>query len=653
MAADVPFEVVPGITSAIGAPAYAGIPLTQRGVASTLTIVAGSKPPDQEGGLVDWELLAKSRGTLSVLMGWENLPAIVKALIDGGRAEDTPAAVVQWGTWSNQRTVVGSLADIAERARREGLSNPVVVVVGEVVNLRAASQWFDNRPLFGKRVLVTRSRTQSADLVDLLERAGAEPVEVPTIEIQPVEDSCEVDIKLARLTEYDWVVFTSTNSVEQLFARLDALGWDARRLHGSRVAAIGTATASALSEYGIVADLISRESVSQSLIDGLAEQRVAGTEYTSALERRFRPERLRRGSRRAGCGRPGGDAVQDDSPTFGRGRTTSRGAGIGRGCRDIYEFVDGHQPHRPAGRRRDPVRRCKGSLHRACDRGDRPQGRTERRYSRRGLDGGWTRERDSCTLYAGRVTAMSSFPENRMRRLRATSALRRLVQETRLSVSDLIYPIFVSEKSGGPHEIEPMPGTFQHSLDSLVAEVEAVVELGIPAVLLFGIPAHKDELGSQGYAPNGIIQEAIRAIKQAQPELAVIGDVCMCEYTSHGHCGHLNRRTASVDNDRTLELLAETAVSQADAGADMVAPSAMMDGQVGAIRDALDDNDHENVPIMAYSAKYASSFYGPFRTAAESAPQMGDRKGIPDGPAERETRRCARSSRTFSRARTL
>ena len=209
--------------------------------------------------------------------------------------------------------------------------------------------------------------------------------------------------------------------------------------------------------------------------------------------------------------------------------------------------------------------------------------------------------------------------------MRATPALRRLVQETRLSVSDLIYPMFVTEDTSGPQEIKPMPGIFQHTLDSLKAEVEAVAELGIPAVLVFGIPAHKDEVGSEAYAANGIIQEAIRVIKQTQPDLAVIGDVCMCEYTSHGHCGIL-LEDGVVDNDRTLELLAETAVAQADAGVDIVAPSAMMDGQVGSIRDALDDN-HGNVPIMAYSAKYASSFYGPFRTAAESAPQTGDRRG--------------------------
>ena len=292
--ASIPFEVVPGITSAIGAPTYAGIPLTHRGVASSLTIVTGSESPDKEGTLVDWDRLAKSNGTLSLLMSWQNLPAITQALIDGGRAEDTPTAVVQWGTWPNQETVVGQLVSIADSAKRAGLSNPVVVVVGDVVNLRAVSRWFDNRPLFGKRVLVTRSRTQSADLVDRLERAGAEPVEVPTIEIQPVEDTREIDSALARLTDYEWVVFTSTNTVEQLFERLDALGRDARLFHTSRLAAIGTATAAALRERGVIADLVSRESVSQSLIDGLAEQGVAGkTILLPGAE--VRPDRLRRG----------------------------------------------------------------------------------------------------------------------------------------------------------------------------------------------------------------------------------------------------------------------------------------------------------------------------------------------------------------------
>ena len=292
--AGIPFEVVPGITSAIGAPTYAGIPLTHRGVSSSVTIVTGSKSPDQAESAVDWDLLAKSEGTLSLLMGWENLPVIVQALIDGGRAEDTPAAVVQWGTWANQQTVVGTLGSIADTTRDAGLSNPVVVVIGEVVNLREVSRWFDNRPLFGKRILVTRSRTQSADLVELFERVGAEPVEVPTIEIQPVDDKRDIDAELARLAEYEWVVFTSTNTVEQFFRRVDAMGLDARLFHDLRVAAIGKATGTALRERGIVADLVSRESVSQSLIEGLGELGVSG-QHILLPGAAVRPDRLKRG----------------------------------------------------------------------------------------------------------------------------------------------------------------------------------------------------------------------------------------------------------------------------------------------------------------------------------------------------------------------
>ncbi len=206
-----------------------------------------------------------------------------------------------------------------------------------------------------------------------------------------------------------------------------------------------------------------------------------------------------------------------------------------------------------------------------------------------------------------------------------------MVQETRLSVSDFVYPMFVTHGRNVRNEIEPMPGIYQLSLDNLMAEVGEVSELGIPAVLLFGIPAKKDARGTEAYEPGGIIQEAIRVIKQTVPELMVITDVCLCDYTDHGHCGVIS--DGKVDNDATLELLAKAAVAHAEAGADMVAPSAMMDGQVAAIRDALDSGGFEQTPIMAYSAKYASAFYGPFRVAAQSAPQFGDRKGYQMDPA--------------------
>ncbi len=220
---------------------------------------------------------------------------------------------------------------------------------------------------------------------------------------------------------------------------------------------------------------------------------------------------------------------------------------------------------------------------------------------------------------------MSRFPQMRLRRMREAAALRSLAQETRISVSDFIYPIFVTHGRNVQNPIDPMPGMYQLSLDNLISEVGEVDALGIGAVLLFGLPSHKDAEGTEAYHPNGIVQEAIRTIKQTAPDMLVIADVCLDEFTDHGHCGII--RNGTVDNDATLELLAQMAVCQAEAGVDMVAPSAMMDGQVAAIRSALDSADFEHLPIMAYSAKYASSFYGPFRVAADSAPQFGDRRG--------------------------
>lgn len=234
--------------------------------------------------------------------------------------------------------------------------------------------------------------------------------------------------------------------------------------------------------------------------------------------------------------------------------------------------------------------------------------------------------------------AGAGFPAVRLRRLRRTPALRELVRETRLSVKDFIYPLFITEGRGIRQEIESMPGQYRWSLDLLPAEVEAVARLGIRAVLLFGIPDHKDEVGSGAWAEDGIIQRAVRLIKASVPDLTVICDVCLCEYTSHGHCGIV--RDGYVQNDETLDLLARTAVSQAAAGADIVAPSDMMDGRVGAIRRALDEAGFGHVAVMAYSAKYASAFYGPFREAAGSAPQFGDRRAYQmDPPNVREALR--------------
>lgn len=219
---------------------------------------------------------------------------------------------------------------------------------------------------------------------------------------------------------------------------------------------------------------------------------------------------------------------------------------------------------------------------------------------------------------------------NRPRRLRANAAVRAMVRETRMSPSSLIYPLFAIEGENIKNEISSLPGQYHWSPDRICEAIEECLAVGVDKVILFGLPARKDEIGSGGWAENGVVQQAIRAIKAKYPEVYVITDVCMCEYTSHGHCGILCGH--DVDNDKTLEYLCKIALSHAKAGADMVAPSDMMDGRVGAIRETLDDNGFKNVPVMAYSAKYASAFYGPFRDAAGSAPSFGDRKSYQMDP---------------------
>ena len=227
-----------------------------------------------------------------------------------------------------------------------------------------------------------------------------------------------------------------------------------------------------------------------------------------------------------------------------------------------------------------------------------------------------------------------AFPVTRLRRLRRTEPLRDLVRETDLTADHLVQPLFITAGEGIRDPIETMPGMERLSISEAVAEVTEIAAAGVRAVLLFGIPASKDEVGSEAYDDEGVVQMAVRALKEAHPEIVVITDVCLCEYTSHGHCGII--RDGEVDNDLSVELIAKTAISHAAAGADAVAPSDMMDGRVGAIRAQLDDEGHSDVPIVAYSAKYASAFYGPFREAADSTPEFGDRRGYQMNPANAE-----------------
>lgn len=273
-AARIPWEVVPGISSTIAAPAYAGIPVTQRGMSTSVTIVTGSEDPNKPDSNINWDALATITGTLVFVMGWKSMNDIVAALTSRGVPNDRPAALVQWGTTPRQNTVTGPISEIVERGVEAGISAPVALVVGEVTGLREALAWFDNRPLFGKRVIVTRARSQASRLVAQLEDLGAEVLEFPTIEIVPVEDPRPLDEALKNIDKYDWLMFTSSNAVRGLAARMDALGIDSRSLAHLKFGVNGPSTARALGEIGIKPDAIPNEYLASAMIDLLNEREI-------------------------------------------------------------------------------------------------------------------------------------------------------------------------------------------------------------------------------------------------------------------------------------------------------------------------------------------------------------------------------------------
>ena len=313
----IPFDVVPGITSSIAVPAYAGVPVTNRGVAASFTVVTGSEDPTKAKSSLDWPALAKVPGTLVVLMGWRALPAIIEVLTEHGKSPDTPVSVTQWGTLPRQRTVTGTLKDIVQRGNDEGLRSPVVTVIGEVAGLRDQLRWFDTGPLFGTRVLVTRSRQQAGSLSRLLREQGADAVELPTIEITRLEDHGLLDDALTRLAEYGWIIFTSANAVEAVFDRLAAVGRDTRAFGAARVAAIGPATARALRDRGIEADYVPSVFTSEAVADGFRQFDL--NRVRVLLPRAdIAPNALPKGLRAEG-------AVVDDLPAYRSGRPADAG----------------------------------------------------------------------------------------------------------------------------------------------------------------------------------------------------------------------------------------------------------------------------------------------------------------------------------------
>ena len=275
----IPFQIVPGITSAVAVPAYAGIPVTHRGLASSFAVITGHEAPSKGSSNINWEKLATAVDTLVFLMAMKNLPKIVAKLIEHGRSPDTPVAVIKEGTTPEQETVVGRLGDIVAKAEEHHLTPPAVIVVGEVVKLREKLRWFDNRPLFGKRILITRARHQAGALSQLLSERGAKPIEVPAINIQALSDTRKLDQAIANLDQYQWVVFTSVNGVEAFFQRLYNLNLDTRALGNLRIGAIGPATAKTLKEQGIIPDYIPNVYTSEDIVTGLSSWGIAGKRF--------------------------------------------------------------------------------------------------------------------------------------------------------------------------------------------------------------------------------------------------------------------------------------------------------------------------------------------------------------------------------------
>lgn len=291
----VPFEIVPGITSAIAVPAYAGIPLTHRDYTTSVAFITGHERPDKEKSAIPWKELATGPGTLVFLMGVKNLPLICQTLIRNGRPPKTPAAVIRWGTLASQQTIIGTVSDITQRVEDAGLKPPAIIVIGEVVRLREDLNWFEKRPLFGKRIVVTRSRAQASQLVELLEGQGAQVIEYPTIRIQPVDPNPELEKAIKQIESYDWLLFTSVNGVECFFNCLDRMGLDARALCMAKIGAIGPATAGSLLNRGIKADFVPQSYKAEGIIDGLLAMGIKGEKVLvprAAQAREILPEQL-------------------------------------------------------------------------------------------------------------------------------------------------------------------------------------------------------------------------------------------------------------------------------------------------------------------------------------------------------------------------
>ena len=654
-----PFEVVPGILSTIGSPTYAGIPVTYPEAGDTLTLVRGHEGETSLPLKVAWSRLARLKGTIVTHAAGPQLAKVVRALRRHGRPASEPTALVYRGTLPSQHTIQGTLEEIEHLVSRADHHETAVLVVGRVVALRDHLRWYDTRPLFGVRVVVTRPRAQAAELVTRLEQLGAEPIEAPTIEIVAPEDPAPLDRACAQIAAFDWVVFTSANAVSHFMRRLLAGPGDIRDLKGVKLCAVGPATAEALSQYSIRTDLVPEEYRTKGVIRALRQDRdLTGTRILlprADLARGPASGEAAAGGRRRdsghhvpdGPGRPGGrrrsghlsstarttgrhrhlhERVQRQKLREGARHRAGSGPAQTGGCR-LHRPGDGRRGHPTGHFDHHHARR----LHRSRD-GAGHRGPRDRAWAPRREVVSWPldisgRQRNTCCnrddVARRRCQVMVTKDErpapdtadrhvpagepdglgliHRLRRLRSSAGIRALVQETRLSADMFVYPLFVCDGTGVRREVPSMPGVHQLSVDEAVRETVAARGDGVRSVLLFGLPAYKDETGSAAADPAAPVQSAIRAIRNRLDDMTVITDVCLCEYTSHGHCGILEGER--ILNDVTVHHLVETAISHAEAGAHIVAPSDMMDGRVGAIRRGLDARGFEEVAIMSYGGE--------------------------------------------------
>ncbi len=553
---------------------------------------------------------------------------------DGSRSVDVEGAA------EDPMELAGQLAQTALRAG-------AAEILAEASGQPAATKPSSARPLSGRRVLITRPREQAEPLCGRLLALGAEPVILPLIRIHPVSDQRKLDAAIRSIASFDWIVFTSANGARLFLDRASELRV---RVHGPRTAAVGPATAEALSRLGVTADFV--PDTQPELPLPMACRACAPVRACSWSGRLPGREEAAAALRRRGAEVEEIAVYQTELLRPTDGEIEAVGARIDAILFASSSAVDAfcnRSEDSPAlaSAGRDAVIGCIGPS-------------TRETATARGLSVSLTAEEHSAdgllealvqhfapSTFPGASRLMSAdppaAPTQRPRRLRALPALRSMVRETALDPGDFIYPLFAVHGRDVRLPVKSIPGVFQLSTDLLAREAQEAFDLGIPAVLLFGIPGVKDPEGSESHARDGIAQRAVSAIKERCPGMLVVTDVCLCEYTDHGHCGILNtgatRRPVPalpegyVLDGPTLEVLQRIAVSHVEAGADIVAPSGMIDGMVGAIRSALDGTGFPHVPILSYAVKYASSFYGPFREAAQGAPKFGDRRSHQMDPA--------------------